>query len=295
MFKFNRNLNISEYNRRKNWQNYRSAVSNYINYHLHISENDSLLILGAGNLDDLDVNIIGNKFSHITLSDIDKIAMDKAIERYSYLKEKTKIKDDEYTGLGNSREWNFFVNEIFTKRNKSEIDKLFDKFKDIVINNKWEYDEKYDTIIVCPIYTQLLLQQALFNLSGLESLHYPTQNLDYVQESVLELISLVIDTFNKNVLSILKEKGNLVIMSDIFEAKMNSDFYNEAHKLYSDFPKMEKFYEEYVSKYGLGLGDYGISNVIKLVSKKNAKWFEWPFDDMRIIYVKIVITENGEK
>ncbi len=283
---FNEKLNKTTYNRHEFWRAYRNAVSSFIKSALKENHYKSLVIIGAGNLDDLDLDLFSENFEHITITDVDREALEGAKYRFRHLSSKLEIISVEYTGLGKSSEWDLFVKNIFISRSKSEIDAVFKKYRNIVKKNIWQIQGKYDMVIISPIYTQLLLHQALMNIDALESLNYPSQNLEYVRESVLDLVSLTIDTFNSNVLSIVKKNGLVAIMADIFETEKNTTFQNKAHDIYNNDIEMENFHKEYISKYGLGVGDYGLLNLSDQLNTLKSKWFEWPFDDKRIIYVK---------
>ncbi len=149
-------------------------------------------------------------------------------------------------------------------------------------------EEKYDLIIVSPIYTQLLFQQGLSNINILHNLNYPENLLNHIQNKLLDLMPTVINRFNQNIRSSLTEKASVIVISDIFEAHNNSIFYENTKGL----KNIESIYKEYLSTYGIGIGDYGLINMSESLEENTSQWFEWPFNENKTLFVKAVVYKN---
>jgi hypothetical protein len=253
------------------------------------------MILGAGNLDDIDLNQFSNIVDHITLTDVDKKALEHAKEKYELTAHKVTLKEMEYTGLKNSDHWNNFINKLLLCQTKSEIKQYFFLLKDELEAYQFNFDSTYDMVIVTPIYTQLLLQQMLKDITILASLNYPSQLLDYIQSQALEIMSIVIQTFNKNIETLLHDKSSLCVISDIFEANVDSKFYAQVMPIINDDIKMSDFYEKYLNTYGLGVGDFGLNHLTSSKNIKKSQWFEWPFNKEKSIFVKAICFHSTQK
>ena len=97
---FNKILNVDKQNRFELWKDYRKSITEYVV--LNISKfhhNRNMLIIGAGNSDDLDLGVLSKLSKSITLSDIDIQAMNNAILKYHLDSTKTKVKKVDYVGL----------------------------------------------------------------------------------------------------------------------------------------------------------------------------------------------------
>ncbi len=290
---FNEKLNKSDINRFEKWAEYRNELTRNIVKNINVSEYKSLLILGAGNMDDLDLNIFDKNFNEITLADIDVYALKSAINKYRPDNSRIETKFSEFTGLEQNPIWRNFSSEIYNIHNVEEIDVIFKKLKNTVKNHKLNFDRKYDVVIICPIYTQFILQQAFQELDILQEKGYPEGNVGYIKEKILDLLTVIIDTFNQNVIELLNYKGILIVNSDIFEAELGSDFHKEIQNTFNEIEKMENLYQLYIRKYGIGVGDFGILNMEEFISPIAFKWFEWPFDEKRLIYVKQELFKNN--
>ncbi|BCR35718.1 hypothetical protein [Mariniplasma anaerobium] len=284
---FNQILNASDIKRFDNWSSYRKRLTTFL-YECIKNKHKNLIILGAGNLDDIDLDVFAHLFDTITLSDIDIKALEKAKHKYKSAAHKIQLKEMEYTGLRHSDYWNDFINKMLSFTNQSEIKAYFSILKKEIKQHKFVFDTKYDVVIVTPIYTQLLLQQILKDITILSSLNYPKNLLNYIESQALDIMPTVIQTFNFNISSILSDTGRLCVVSDIFEAKINSEFYQKIKIIIDDETQMSKFHSNYVKTYGIGIGDYGLEHFLKSRTIKKSQWFEWPFDINTSIFVKAI-------
>lgn len=285
---FNVLLNHSTNNRYLRWEEYRNNLTEYIKYLLpEISE--SILVLGCGNSDDLDLSIIKNRCHKLTLSDIDGEALLNAMKKYDLNVENTIVKPFDVTGLGDNHLWNNFVNEMAKIGTIDEISSFFIQLKTIITEYSFrDFTQQYDAIIISPIYTQLLFQQGMSYISMLDNLNYPQELLEKIGEELLNLMPYLIDNFNLEIVKLLKNNGIVIVMSDIFEVSIDSDIYSNLKSLH----EIDSYHEEYMKKYGIGLGDYGLINLEDKLQKHNQKWFEWPFSPEKSLFVKVMKLKN---
>jgi len=291
---FNQILNLDKKNRFKLWENYRKKLTEFI---IHNSTNNhsslDALVLGVGNSDDLDLIILRNTFKSLTLSDIDLDALHKATTKYNLTSSDANVLKIDYVGLNLNSKWNDFVKIMLKTKSKNDIDFYFNELETTILEYRFDHSNKYyDMIIVSPIYTQLLLQQGLSYISILRDLNFSLEFLEHMNERLIGLMPSVIENFNKNIFQMLNKKSTLIAISDIFEAQINTDFYDSLSKNIQDNSKIESIYNQYKNTYGLGLGDYGLIHLETLLNHTQFRWFEWPFNETKSLFVKVVIYKN---
>lgn len=211
-----------------------------------------MLIIAAGNCDDLDISKIHRKTTKLYLSDIDIQAL-KKLYLHTLIDKNIKLLQTEYTGLDKNNIWNNFVKTIITLNNVDDINKYLDKLKDQIISHQFlsNYINYFDLIIVSPIYTQLLFQQLLNYLTMLANLNYPLELIDHIKSYFLDFMPIIIHKFNQNILKLLKNNGMLIVISDIFEFNKNTELYKEVYPLLNSKITMDKYYEDYHKNMGL--------------------------------------------
>lgn len=291
---FNKILNQDKQNRFELWGNYRKNLTSYIIQNLPKTErNLNGFIFATGNSDDLDLEILTKTIKHITLSDIDKTSLEKAITKYNLDSSEVGVFIMDYIGLNIDNNWNDFVKILLQVDDKKNIDYFFKKLESSILNYRFpETIQSYDIVIISPIYTQLLLQQGLSYISILKDLNYSFDLLKYITEKLMDLMPMVIETFNNNVVSCLNKNATLIAISDIFEARLDSDFYQSLSKGIHEPNQTEQIYEEYRNTYGIGLGDYGLIHLDHCLKQTQFKWFEWPFNTEKSLFVKVAIYKN---
>ena len=285
-------LNIILYKSTKNrhvqWESYRNHLTDYIVGSIP-DKVDSILILGCGQSDDLDLFKIKEKCNKLVISDIDREALETAKISYGLDSSDSKILELDVTGLNNNILWNNFVSEIIRMNTKNQITSLFDQLRKIILDYSFGFStENFDIIIISPIYTQLLFQQGMSYISILNNFNYANNLIEHIQNELLSLMPKVIEKFNLEVVKYLKKDGRIVVISDIFETAIPSEFYENLKSL----ENIDILHSEYVKKFGMGLGDYGLYHIEKLLKYQQHQWFEWPFSDKKSLFVKVVNLKN---
>lgn len=282
--------------RRKDWKTYRNNVTSYIlgffpNNNLEIFK---ILIIGAGNCDDIDLSMIQKIKSHIYLSDIDRVALDYAVKSYQMDKDKTTVLQTEFTGLSHSVLWNDFVKRMLKLKTKHEIEKELKELQKRIENYSFleTYQNQFDLIIISPIYTQLLYQQLVLNLNVLESVNYSSELIHYINDSFMQRMPKIIQQFNQNTIALLKNQATLIVMSDIYEVQNNNPLFQELHEYITQPEQLDAYQKNYLENYGYGFGDYGLYHLEETTNLKTHKWFEWPFSTEKTMFVKVEIFEH---
>lgn len=288
MEKFNNSVNNNTEKRYTKWSSYREEISNFIKVNSKI-EDGKILILGAGNLDDIDLNFLNERASMITLADIDIASINNGLSNYSFHKKNIETIRVEFTGF----EKDLFFTNLHKVMLECKSFECIQKFIDKELMNKSEYKflkdyiKTFDLIIISPIYTQLLYHQFLHSLSILRDNGVREDLIKYAENYLLFYMPNIIDRFNSNIVELLNDDGELFALSDIFEVYVGSDFYKKYNNDYSN-ENADAIYDDYVENYGIGLGDYGLLSLEDYVSPKNYKWLLWPFNDEVNMVVKVV-------
>lgn len=262
-----------------------------------ISETNRACIIGAGNLSDFSLKEFLRFFNVVTLTDVDVISMKRAISFLHLSKREytqIEIKKVEYTGFEEFDLFTSFKERFATCLSKEKIDQVISHLYAKVQSYKFmgEAFGTYDFIYVSPIYTQLLYHQTSIFVDQLIQTGYPEHLGKHIKEEVLQRMPKVIDRFNDNLISLLKESGSLAVLSDIFELKNNSGFFRRIKNSIKRYDVMEEIYEGYRNKYGMGLGDYGLYNLDDKMHQFISKWFIWPKDEESSYIVKLKIYNN---
>jgi hypothetical protein len=282
---FNRILNQSDINRFKDWREYRNSLTNHILTVINkFNKSVNIIIIGAGNCDDIDLKKLNEKANKLVLTDIDDLALKNAKEKYQL--ESVDIIPMDYLGFEDNELWNMFLTNIIkleTNQYKDYLKKMFQQKKPSPLT---KHINAYDYVIVSPIYTQLLLPVFLQQLSFLKDINFEEKNLNYLKELFLKHLSKIIIEFNQNIFNLGNNNSYYTIISDVLEAEINSDFHNKADIAFND-NQMDILLEEYREKYGYGIGDYGLENAKDFGNETKSFWLRWAFSSKRVLYVKV--------
>jgi hypothetical protein len=282
---FNQILNRSDSNRFNDWQAYRYDLTNHLlDVISKFTKKPKVIIIGTGNADDINLRRIEEKANQLVLTDIDDKALNSAKEKYQLTK--ADIITMDYLGFDDNELWNNFLTNII----KLDIDEYEDYLNKMFQQSKTspllKHLNKFDYVIVSPIYTQLLLPAYLQQLSFLKDINFPETNLSYLKELFLKHLSQVIIEFNQNIFKLGNNKSCYTIISDVLEAEKGSDFYKTVDSAYTN-RQMDNHLDEYRDKYGYGLGDYGLEIAKEFGNEVDHFWLKWLFSSNRILYVKV--------
>jgi len=258
---YNKKLNSSYnvYEKYNSYKSYRKQVTDRIKSIL--STDSNLLIVGAGNLSDLDLSAL-SKYE-VTLLDIDEEAMKEGIKRQGLnLKDFTLIKGD-LTGLETT---DFFGN----------LDEMREDYLTSPIKISLS---QYDVIVVLPIYTQLLLPQ-LLSILGYERV-----------QMYLPLIQNRIDVLNAFLREHLKSDGKIIAFSDVLEYDHSQEEYQFLKVYENNTLLLEDFYTQYLNTYGHGLGSYGLFEISQKLNVFKEDYLIWPFSKERLMLIKMIVAK----
>jgi len=182
-----------------------------------------------------------------------------------------------------------FEKAVLTCKSQSSLEKLIngrliglDKYKFLR-----KYDEMASLVLVTPIYTQLVYQQILILCSRIRSNGYPEHLINFIESYMQEKLVEIIKRFNQNIVRVTKEY--LVVLSDIFQDRSDSEFMRNTKKIIDNKEAMDKLYKEYQSDYGFGMGDAGLFLLNDLINEVEREWLIWPFSSSIDMVVELAI------
>ncbi|KFZ27357.1 MAG: hypothetical protein KQ78_00407 [Candidatus Izimaplasma bacterium HR2] len=298
---FNRDLNTSLNQENKDVDAFRLQVDLILKSLVErLNDNKIAIVIGAGKMKDFSATFFVRRFDEVVLTDVD---MNTVIEAESKLnlseKDKKKITKIriEYTGFEKNAFFQDFKERIINCRTFEKIDQVISSKLQGLEDYRFlrDYEGCGDLVYVSPIYTQLVYNQILRECSVLRENGYPEHMLKYIENTMLDKMVQIIDTFNDNIITTLKDDGYLIVLSDVFQLDKKSNFYLRVKNGIRSHEVMEEMYEGYKKKYGMGIGDYGLLNLDEKLKSYLSRWLIWPYDEDSSFVVKLKIYKKRLK
>ncbi|WP_198852254.1 hypothetical protein [Alicyclobacillus sp. SO9] len=143
----------------KNWELHRAGTMSLVNQAIQYgTSSPEVLIVGAGNCNDIDLVELISTSAKVDLVDIDGHAIEQAINRRVpyHLRDKVEVISTDITPLSN----NGFTPEIFCKLLASRsVNEFTDAMSRFCVSNGSERfvgNKHYDVVIILPVLTQLI-------------------------------------------------------------------------------------------------------------------------------------------
>ncbi len=263
----------------KRWAGYRKDVTEFTANGMW--KNGSCFILGAGNLFDIDLNRISENSDEIVLGDIDIASVYRGVALYEKASNKTAVEMIDLADMDKKR----FMDSIHEYLVNSETDKLVNYLQAYKFNTESE-TINYDNVFVSSIYTQLFIPQLLTLLNQQD--HLSVDIKQQILDSSLAFSAKLISHVNDVIMELAADDATVCTWSDVLEYENIDPALIDIVKHIDDIKWMDSMYQTYIRDYGDGLGSYGISDLIKRLSKVEEKWLIWPFNETRTLVVKIV-------
>ncbi len=295
---FNSLLNKSTMKQSKQKINYKEQVMRICSNLLSELENkNSMCVIGAGRMSDIDITFFVPFFKKIVLTDIDTESIYTEInsnKKLEFQKRKLEVIRTEYTGFELNHFFELLKPNIIKADSFEKIEIELQKLLKGLDEYKFlkDYDDTFDFMFLSPIYTQLIYNQVLRECSVLRELGYQEHLIKFIEDYMLDEMIQVIDRFNRNIVRVLNSEGRLMVLSDIFEVESGSTFYKRIEHSIHNYDVMEEIYESYKNTYGMGLGDYGLYNLDEKLDTKLSKWLIWPYAEKKNFVVKLKILKK---
>jgi hypothetical protein len=256
------------------WKEYRASLCTWSKG----VKGKKIAIIGAGNLNDINLNEWFSPTCEIHVFDADVQAMKKGVQRQNF-KGIVNYHEVEFSGL----EEKSFLEELSVLMAHQDITGIERFLKNTQVSPTWHKNLSFDTLIITPIYTQLLLGQVM-DLTN----HYKLEiHQDRILPALLDFIVVVIEQINKSLLQTLKVGARCFVWSDILEYHASHKDFEQIKTMSTD--EIKALIDEYEHKYGLGMGSFGLLNMEDQLSKEgDDHYLVWPFSKDRLMLVKLV-------
>lgn len=291
---FNRDVNNSGSlsDKFKSWSKYRENINRIIECALEYRKDATeIIIFGAGECNDLDLNYLSDRFERIVLTDVDTVGLNNGIRRQ--IKEEKLIRKFEclkveYTGLEKIGFFEKLYKLTIEGSNVEDIINYIDKTLS-GINNKEilpQYKNNFPIVISAPLYTQLIYTQlstitSMFLKSGI----YIESEISMMNERVIYYLPLIIRNYNDLLISVGDNNSLIGMWTDLLQDHPNGEIMKSICKKIDDTEFINQYVAKYDEKYGLGLGSYGKLDFYEKIDKVFSLWSIWPFDSNRSFLV----------
>jgi hypothetical protein len=239
------------------------------------STKKTILILGAGNMHDMKLDFFLRNFEQVVLTDIDVVSIKEQLKDAQYSSQ-IDIREIDYLGLDKSSFIDGLGEELLSTNTVKKLEEIIDRriTKLLSYHFSTNFDQVFDVIYVSPIYTQLLYRQVEQYIGSLSELGLLKEFQEHTLATLLQQMMKVIDHFNQEVFQLLRTDGIMFVASDIFLLQNDTFSLRVKHSIKS-YDVMEEILEDYQKTYGMGLGDYGLYSITKLLKVLRSKWFIW--------------------
>jgi hypothetical protein len=266
------------------WMNHRQEISHLINQSIgQLPLKDEVIILGAGNCDDLDLPYLVSRFHSVSLADIDGEAMRTALSGLDpSLHTKINLIDSvDFTGLDQIGFYARFQSLLDNHSSAAQIVSLLKEAANEV-NKKPVFAQlrmRFDVVISSAVHTQLFYLHAL-SLFAVFAKLYVKADVKLIVDGIADLRDFLLAQYNAMLCSLVRSDGVIIMYTDIILLDQQTNFFAET--MYSLVNEAER------AQYMLRLmGSYGIESAVFSLQDLNEKlasqhkllrsWI-WPFN-----------------
>lgn len=262
------------------WFDYRAsitkfAVSNMIN-------GGNVIIVGAGNLFDINIEEISANSTGVTLADIDVETVAKGLADRKIEQQKISIVKTDFGGMDSNDIFNN-IDEFINSDDAAGMKKLLNNYT--FGTSEYSVKGTFDTVFLSSVYTQMFIPQFL---EKLRTSILNEERKSVFLETALSFSARLIARINGEIIDLGKKDATVCAWSDILEYQNNDNALQDINRYIEDEEWMDSLYNTYFGNYGHGLGSYGISNLADRLVEVGYKWMMWPFDESRSLIVKII-------
>lgn len=294
-----KNFTISEFNtdvnnsgsldgKYKRWHTYRTQVSEFIMESISSKQNlGSIIVLGAGECNDIDLKFLLSNFDKVVLTDTDISGINNGIKRQRLNadeEKKIEVEQVEYTGL----EFVGFFDMLSTMvSNGAAADEVIsfiqNALKTVVpFNVLRSHKNRFDYVLSCPIYTQLVYTQAQVLMKVLTELTlYNEEEIQSIDETFKEHMPRVIENYNDILISVASKDAIITVLTDIVEVQGQKELLSKIEQALSQKPLETRALEQIVSSSGLEFGQIGRADLLGKIDAKTSLYSMWPFDEYK--------------
>jgi|GEM_PF-2992923 len=278
--RFNRDVNGSvpedAYTR---WSAYRREITAFMGKTLE-GPQGSVIVFGAGGLNDVDLNYLCDRFGEVVLTDVDVQSVEAGIAQQgigSEQKGKIEIIQCDYTGAA---AFGLFEKLETLVQDAAPADAVADYIGEAFGTMRGGEElrgRRFDFVYSCPVYTQLVYTQIEVFLKILyEYGLYPYEDLNRILTAAHHHMVRLIGRYNDLLLSVLRDYGRIMVWTDIVEVAKGGDAEKTVGGLWEN--RDAGRLEEIVREDGLDFGMLGRDDLISKMDLTGTYYAVWPFN-----------------
>ncbi len=216
------NSETNIYDRYNYWEKHRECINSIITKRVNEYNKDcgSIIILGAGNCDDVDLNFLSESFSKVFLSDYCEDNIYAGIKKQNaHLKNNiTVLPGEDYTALGNCNFYNDLENSLNQGKSVKDIIRLIRNTANSIHNESVlnKYNERFDIVVTMPVYTQICMNLSE-EIISLYSNSYSNSDLRKIKDEFNYLDIYATRSYNDLMFRLCKKEGMMILFTDIVE------------------------------------------------------------------------------
>lgn len=272
------NSSYSAQNQYDEWSGYREAITSYIEEAMG-DEVDTILILGAGNCNDIGLKHLIRRSKQLILTDIDGEAVRRGSMRQQV---EVQIMGMDYLGIEGTKLM-AGLSDLCAFFSEDRYNQWLESLVSTIKERRFTWSQAVpDIVVVMPIYTQLIFRQVEHQLNEAYKIKLITsKQLAFAQGQLLEEVPKVIQSFNLSLIEMAQQGSTLIVYSDYIEDSPMGPYCQG----FKD-KRFDVMFHQYHKTYGMGLGHYGMEDLAYTLKRYNEQWFMWPFTVDRTLFVK---------
>lgn len=270
----------------KRWTFYRDQVSYFVESAAKKHKaSGSMIVFGAGSLNDLDIKYLSSTFDKVVLTDVDEKSMLDGINRQGLndeQKSKISIVQMDYSG---AEETGFFkkLEELASK--SAPVNNIIDYIKAVIpkLCTKTELLKQlgsFDLVLSCPVYTQIVFTQIeTFLRIIFDCGLYNYDELNSILNAAYQSMPALLCNYNDIILSCAKADGLVVMFTDIVEMQTGDKKLSEIKQVLNSQDCKPELIERFIQDNGLELAISGREDLMSKIEIYDSLYSTWPFDD----------------
>lgn len=292
IYRFNRDVNNSvpddAYMR---WSAYRRDIAAFID---RTGPRGSVIVFGAGALNDVDLPYLCETFGEVVLTDADVKSIGEGIARQGIgdvPREKIEIVQCDYTGAA---AFGLFEKLESLAKDAVPADAIAAYIGEafhMMHGGEELRDRRFDFVYACPVYTQLVYTQIEVFLKILyEYGLYPYDELNRIITAAHHHMQYLLGNYNDLMLSVLKDGGRIMVLTDIMEMARGGGMCREVERLLEDGDTAGL--ERRIRDEGLDFGIAGRDDLLLKIDLIDAFHMLWPFNENKEYLIQGILGQK---
>jgi hypothetical protein len=266
------------------WMSHRQEIKHLIQSSLgKLGPKDEVIILGAGNCDDFDLEDLAERFHTIVLADIDTDSMQTAISALDpQLQLSIKCLDSlDFTGLD---QVDFYARFQSLLDNQAPALRLITFLKEISQEVAQKpvlahLKKRYAAVISSAVHTQLFYLHSL-SVFAIYAKLYVKNDVKQIVEGIAELRDFLLRQYNEMIFSLARSNGVVIMWTDIVLLDAQTEFIREMIYSLSNEAERAQFMLRIMGSYGIESAVLALQDMHDkmAVDGKLLRSWVWPFN-----------------